>query len=112
MLSRVNICHGRVHAKEVCMKCIADTEEQLGVNGGLVVDALEGAGRGADLLGEPLIGITLAAELVAEKVAYVYLHDTICFYHVGYRFFIYTPTTADKKEGEQSRLLTAAVGYR
>ena len=30
---------------------------------------------------------------------------------LGYRIPIYTPAAADKKEGEQSRLLTAVVEY-
>ena len=37
----------------------------------------------ADTVGEPLVGVTLTAELVADKVAYVYLHIAICCYADG-----------------------------
>ncbi len=83
MLSCDNICHGgeglRIRGKEIGVKGLADAEEQVGVDGGLVVDALKGARTDTDLVGKPFVGVALAAQLVADKVAYVYLHVAICF---------------------------------
>ena len=95
--------------KNVYSKYFADAEQLLGVDGGFVVQPLEGAAVDVQLVGEPSVGVALTAEFVADKVAYVYLHIAICFFgfagvHGGtplrlacYRFLIYIPTTADKK---------------
>ena len=83
MLSCDNICHGGedlgIGLEEVGVESLADTEKELGVDGGLVVDALQGACGYADALGKPLIGAALPTQLVADDVAYMYLHSAICF---------------------------------
>ena len=48
------------------MKSLANVEEQLGVKGGFVEDALYRARGDVDLLSEPLVGVALAAQLVAD----------------------------------------------
>ena len=68
-----------IREKEVGVESLADAQEQLGIDGGLVEEALQGAWTDADALGEPFVGVALAAQLVADKVAYVYLHVAICF---------------------------------
>ena len=82
MLSCDNICHGGdglgVGLEKVGVEGLADAEEQLRVDGRLVVDALQGARTDTDVVGKPLVGVALAAELVADKVAYVYLHSACC----------------------------------
>ena len=82
MLSCDNICRGVepfcVGLEEVCVKGFADVEQQLGVEGGFVEDALHRAGGDGDLLGEPLVGVALAAQLIADDVADVYLHSGCC----------------------------------
>lgn len=65
--------------KQVYTKYFADAKQLLGVDGGLVVQPLEGAAVDAQLVGKPLIGVALTAKFVANKVAYVYLHIAICF---------------------------------
>lgn len=60
------------------MEGLADAEEQVGVNGGFVIDALQGARGDTDAVGKPLVGAALAAQFVADKVAYVYLHSGCC----------------------------------
>jgi hypothetical protein len=114
MLSCDNICRGVepfcVGLEEVCVKGFADVEQQLGVEGGFVEDALHRAGGDVDLLGEPLVGVALAAQLIADDVADVYLHSGCCLGDV-----LPIPCTHSdghrQKEGEQSRLLTAVVEY-
>lgn len=70
MLSHDNICRGVepccVGVEEVAVEGLADVEEQLAVERGLVEDALHRAGGDVDLPGEPLVGVTLAAQLVAD----------------------------------------------
>lgn len=122
MLSCDNICHGGeglgVRLEEVGVEGLADAEEQLGVDGGLVVEALQGARADADALGKPFVGMALAAQFVANKVAYVYLHIAICCYADG---DVRGPRPATdslsnfqrpqtKKEGEQSRLPVCGRG--
>ena len=79
MLSCDNICHGGeglgIRQKEVGVEGLADAEEQVGVDGGPVIEALQGARGDTDVVGKPFIGVALAAQLVADKVAYVYLHN-------------------------------------
>ena len=65
--------------KQVYFEYFADTEQLLGVDGGLVVQPLESAAVDVQLVGEPLVGVALAAQFVSDKVAYVYLHVAICF---------------------------------
>ena len=65
--------------KEVRTKYLAYTEQLLCVDGWLVVKPLECAAVDVQLVGEPLVSAALAAQFVADKVAYVYLHITICF---------------------------------
>lgn len=87
MLSCDNICHGGeglgVGLEEVGEEGLADAEQQLGVDGRLVVNALQGTRTDTDTVGEPLVGVTLSTEFVADKVAYVYLHIAICCYADG-----------------------------
>lgn len=64
--------------KQVYSKYFADAEQLLGVNGGLNVKPLEGAAVDVQLVGEPLVGVVLATQFVADKVAYVYLHSGCC----------------------------------
>lgn len=64
--------------KEISIKYFADAKELLCVDGGLVVEPLEGAAVDVQLVGEPLVGAALAAQLVADKVAYVYPHSGCC----------------------------------
>ena len=82
MLSCNNICRGVepfcVGLEEVCVKGFADVEQQLGIEGGFVEDALHRAGGDVDLLGEPLVGVALAAQFVVDNVTYVYLHSGCC----------------------------------
>lgn len=73
----------RIREKEVAVEGLADAEQQLGVDGRLVVYALQGARGDSDLVGEPFVGVTLSTEFVADKVAYVYLHIAICCYADG-----------------------------
>lgn len=70
-----------VMAEQVDAKGSADGEELLRVDGGLVEEFLEGARCDADVVGEPLVGVTRAAQLVADKVANVNLHSG-CFFVV------------------------------
>lgn len=87
MLSCDNICHGGeglgVGLEKVGVESPADAEEQLGVDGGLVVETLQGARGDSDAVGKPLVGVALATQLVSDKVAYVYLHVAICFLRTG-----------------------------
>ena len=68
-----------VVAEQVDAEGAADCEELLRVDAGFVEEFLEGAGGDADAVGEPLVGVALAAQFVADKVSYVYLHEAICF---------------------------------
>lgn len=67
-----------VMAEQVDAEGAADGEELLGVDAGFVEEFLEGARGDADAVGEPLVGVALAAQLVADKVSYVNLHSG-CF---------------------------------
>lgn len=107
-------CIGVV-AEQVDAEGTADGEELLGVDAGFVEEFLEGARGDADAVGEPLVGVALAAQLVADKVSYVYLHEAICFCHrqsACVPRWLQNPYTDDRrqKEGEQSRLQSAVVG--
>ena len=86
-----------VAGEKVDSKGTADGEELPGVDGGLVEYLLKGARGDADLVCEPLVGVARAAEFVADKVAYVYLHSGCCC-ALGYRIPIYAPTTTNKKK--------------
>ena len=68
-----------VEAEQVDAEGAADGEELLGVDGGFVEEFLEGARGDANAVGEPLVGVARAAQFVADKVSYVYLHEAICF---------------------------------
>lgn len=121
MLSCDNICHGGeglgIRLEEVNVESLADAEEQLGVDGGFIVNALQGARTDTNSVGKPLVGVALAAEFIADKVAYVYLHIATClvrrrpackgsgfaggtpaYHNVGYRFLEHFPTTTEKKK--------------
>lgn len=65
-------------SKEIFSKYSTNAEELLRVDGRLVVQTLKCASVNVELVGEPLIGVTRAAEFVADKVAYVYLHSGCC----------------------------------
>ena len=65
--------------EQVYTKYFADAKQLLGVDGGFVVQPLEGAAVDVQLVGEPLVGTALAAEFAADKVANMYLHIAICF---------------------------------
>lgn len=86
-----------IAGEEVDTEGAADEEELLGVDGRFVEQFLEGARGGADAVGEPLVGVARAAQLVADDVADVYLHSGCCC-ALGYRIPCYTPTTTDKKK--------------
>lgn len=58
-----------VVAEQVDAEGAADGEELLGVDGGVVEELLQGARGDADVVGEPLVGVVRAAQLVADKVA-------------------------------------------
>ena len=64
MLSCDNICHRRkdfsVRLKEIGAESLADAEEQLCVDRGFVVDALQGAWGDTNAVGKPLVGVALA----------------------------------------------------
>lgn len=70
MLSCDNICHGGeglgVRLEEVAVEGLADAEQQLGVDGRLVVYALQGARSDTDLVGKPFVGVALATEFVSD----------------------------------------------
>lgn len=68
-----------IRQKEVGVEGLADAEEEMGVNGGFVVNTLQSARSDTDAVSKPFVGMALAAEFVADKVAYVYLHIAICF---------------------------------
>lgn len=68
-----------VVAEQVDAEGAADGEELLGVDAGFVEEFLEGARGDADAVGEPLVGVALAAQLVADKVAYMYLLHRGCY---------------------------------
>ena len=53
---------------------LADAEQLLCVNGGLVVDALQGARADADTVGKPLVIMALPPQFLADKMSYMYLH--------------------------------------
>lgn len=77
-----------IGVEEVGAEGLTDTEEQLGVNRRLVVDALQGTWGNTNALGEPFIGVALAAKFIADEIAYVYLHrGAICA--ACYRFLEY-----------------------
>ena len=64
---------------------LADDEQLLCVDRGFVEEFLEGARGDAYVCGEPGVGVPLAAQFVADKVAYVYLHGgwrlRVCISH-------------------------------
>lgn len=70
MLSCDNICRGvepcYVGSEEIGVEGLADVEEQLAVEGGLVEDALHRAWCDVNLPGKPLVGVALVAQLVAD----------------------------------------------
>ena len=68
--------------KEIDSEGSADEEQLLGVDGGFVEEALQGALGHANAFHQPLVGVTLAAQFVANKVAYVYLHSGCYFLRV------------------------------
>lgn len=82
MLSCDNICRGVepccVGAEEVSVEGLADVEEQLAVEGGLVEDALHRAWCDVNLPSEPFVIMSLATQFFANNVAYVYLHSSCC----------------------------------
>jgi len=65
-------------SKEVFPEYSANAEELLRVDGRLVVQTLKSASVNVELVGEPLVGVPLTTEFVANKVAYVYLHSGCC----------------------------------
>lgn len=67
-----------IAGEEVDAESTADEEELLGVDGGFVEQFLEGARGDADAVGEPLVGVARATQLVADDVADVYLHSGCC----------------------------------
>ncbi len=79
----------------------------MGVDRGLVKQALQGASVDTQLVGEPLVGFSLTMQLVTNKVSYVYLHvgSLLCAVLPN----PYMHSNDRKKEGEQSRLHTAVV---
>ncbi len=96
-----NICHGGkqsdVRLEKVGAEGLADAEQLLCVNGGLVVDALQGARADADAVGKPLVIMALPPQFLADKMSYMYLHGVaICA--ICYRLLGYYPTTTDKKK--------------
>ena len=101
MLSGVNIWRGgeeeRIGLKEVGVEDSADGEELLGVDRGAVEQALEGALGDADALHKPFVGVALAAEFVADKVAYMYLHG-VCHCALGYQIPLCTRRPQTKKK--------------
>lgn len=109
-MARLDVGSERVGVvvEQVDAEGAADGKELLGVDRGFVEELLQGARGDVDAVGEPLVGVTRAAQLVTDKIADVDLLHGGCYCCVGYR--IHTPTTADKKEGEQSRLQSAVVG--
>ena len=112
MLPCDNICHTLkllgIKPKQVYTKYSADAQQLLCVDGGLIVEPLQCATIHVQLLGKPLVCMVLTAQFVADKVAYVYLHSGY-YCALGYRIRTNISTTADKKEGEQSRLQCAVV---
>ena len=105
-------------AEQVDAEGAADGEELLCVDRGLVEEFLERARCDADAVGEPLVGVARAAQLVADKFANVNLHN--CCYLFFRKRGACVPHAAtesvcsddhrQKKEGEQSRLQSAVVG--
>ena len=63
-----------IREKEVGAEGLADAEEQLGVDGGLVVEALQGARADADALGKPFVGMALSSQFFTNKRTYMYCH--------------------------------------
>ena len=55
-----------IAGEKVDPKGTADSKELLGVDGSLVEQLLKGARSDADLVGEPLVGVTRVAEFVAD----------------------------------------------
>ena len=94
--------------EEVGMKYYTDKKQLLCVNGRFVEQALQGALGDSDSVHQPFVGVTLAAEFVSDKGAYVYLHSS-CYLCAWLPNPHNIPTTANKKEGEQSRLQLAVV---
>lgn len=88
MLLRGNICYIEeglgVVGEKVFVEYFAYAQQEVGVDGRLVEEALHGAALYAQLVGEPLVGVARAAQFVADEVAYVYLHSGCCL-RVGYR---------------------------
>lgn len=82
MLLRGNICYIKkglgVVGEKVFVEYFADAQQEVGVDGRLVEEALHGAALYAQLVGEPLVGVARAAQFVADEVAYVYLHSGCC----------------------------------
>lgn len=110
-----NICHGGeglgIGVEEVGAEGLTDAEEQLGVNRRLVVDALQGTWGDTNAVGEPFVGVALAAKFIADKVTYVYLHrGAICA--ACYRFLEYHSN--DRRQKRKARNLvsqSAVVDY-
>ena len=85
--------------EKIFVKNFADAQQLLRVDGRFVVQALQSAPVDMQLLGEPSVCAVLAAQFIADKIAYVYLHSfTICA--LGYRFLVCFSTTT-KKKGER-----------
>lgn len=89
----------------------ADAEEQVGVNGGFVIETLQGASCNTNTVSEPFVGMALAAKFIADKVAYVYLHSGRLFVQPATDSLSIFRRPQIKKEGEQSRLQCAVVEY-
>lgn len=83
-------------SEQVDAEGTADGEELLRVDGGLVEEFLERARCDADAVGEPLVGVARAAQLVADKVANVNLHSG-CHLCAGYRIRLFRRPQTKKK---------------
>ena len=68
-----------VGAEEIGMERGANGDQQVGVDGGLVEDFLQGAGGDANLFGQPCIGVALSTQFVADDGSYVYRHSGVFF---------------------------------
>lgn len=70
MLSCDNICHDGeglgIGVEKVDAEGLADAEEQVSVDGGLIVDALQSTRGDTDLVGKPLVSVTLSTEFVSD----------------------------------------------
>ena len=77
--SWLNVQSFGIMLEEVCSEYTTNTKQLLCVQGWPVEKPLQSAFGHTDTVHKPFVGVSLAAEFVADKVANVYLHCSCLF---------------------------------